>query len=257
MLLDAWDQVAGFGIETIKNLQTHVGLGASDDGNDAQSQGNVETWFPPSHLVSAIKKMAGGRDELAKSRSPSAVKESVMSSRKMLAVKEEHGELAKVRTARQVELAAVVEQLGAVNGHASSRRGGDLLGAANDAQQIRHLKKRLGAIRKAIEKAEPRWAYLQEKVEGYTETESGLLPSKPKTESFKFRKSWVPAHGSFISRTPSTHSSFSRCQTGETSGTESSPVPTTSPVRAAVISPGASRSSSATVKKSSEVLRWS
>ena len=34
MLVDAWNQVAGWGIETIKNIQTHVGLGDEDGSND-------------------------------------------------------------------------------------------------------------------------------------------------------------------------------------------------------------------------------
>eukprot|EP00290_Baffinella_frigidus_P056459 CAMPEP_0180372332 /NCGR_PEP_ID=MMETSP0989-20121125/20443_1 /TAXON_ID=697907 /ORGANISM="non described non described, Strain CCMP2293" /LENGTH=223 /DNA_ID=CAMNT_0022368709 /DNA_START=116 /DNA_END=784 /DNA_ORIENTATION=+ len=34
MLLETWNQVAGWGIETIKNIQTHVGLGDEDGSND-------------------------------------------------------------------------------------------------------------------------------------------------------------------------------------------------------------------------------
>ena len=34
MLADAWNQVAGWGIEAIKNIQTHVGLGDEDGSND-------------------------------------------------------------------------------------------------------------------------------------------------------------------------------------------------------------------------------
>ena len=34
MLVETWNQVAGWGIETIKNIKTHVGLGDEDGPND-------------------------------------------------------------------------------------------------------------------------------------------------------------------------------------------------------------------------------
>ncbi|KAJ1496444.1 hypothetical protein T484DRAFT_1759761 [Baffinella frigidus] len=155
MLSDAWDKVAGWGLETIQNCTC-----STRDNKDAQPQGNAENW-----LVRAKVEVDGKKTQ-----------------QKMLALKEERDELAKARKTRQLEVASVGEQLSAARASGVAIRGGDELSAADHAAEMQRLQQRLGEIRTATEKDEPRFTYLQ-----------GKLKNSANTQPCRFRNSAQPA----------------------------------------------------------------
>ena len=57
MLVDAWNQVAGWGIEAIKNIQTQVGLGDEDGSNDEC----VPTLLPAVECVQTLLPAVAGQ----------------------------------------------------------------------------------------------------------------------------------------------------------------------------------------------------
>jgi len=88
MLVETWNQVAGWGIEAIKNIQTQVGLTEEDVSNDE---------FVPAPLPTVAKCGISSLSEAERKEAPKA-------SSQHAALKAEHDALSKTRKAFHVQV---------------------------------------------------------------------------------------------------------------------------------------------------------
>ncbi|KAJ1483795.1 hypothetical protein T484DRAFT_1949143 [Baffinella frigidus] len=163
MLLETWNQVAGWGIETIKNIQTHVGLGDEDGSNDECVPAPLPT-VAPAPLPTVARHSIETEHKEAATAASVRVDKGGISSHELAALKAEHDVLAKARRAFRVQF----EKLRGDLVVARAKRGKVVisLGAENDENEpvIAAIMAKLHNLNLRNEEQGERLAFLEDKI---------------------------------------------------------------------------------------------
>ncbi|KAJ1472132.1 hypothetical protein T484DRAFT_1976131 [Baffinella frigidus] len=190
-----------WGLETIKNIQTHVGLAAADDGanedrveaphpsngavdlfhREADVHINTESFSPPpgSTVAEWGEAHIGLAEQPGKGeRNVGLVVEDVKKhdemSKIMTVLKAEREDLTKTRKTNQANITKLGKDLVAARAH----------GHENDSAYVKALKARLYDLRLSAQRQEQRWTYLEDTIvepKGYIHLKTEFK------ESFRFR----------------------------------------------------------------------
>jgi len=140
MLGETWNQVAEWGIETIKNIQTNVGLADED---------RVLLASLPTYASKGGRRVSFLVEEVEDSAqiAPKAKQDKGVTSAQVSILKAQGEELTKSRKTDQAKIAKVGEKLAAARAH----------GLANDSPRVKALKARLHDLRECAKEHEESW----------------------------------------------------------------------------------------------------
>jgi len=217
MLGETWNQVAEWGVETIKNIQTHVGL-ADEDRDKAPNASKGRR---------SVRLMVGEVEGSTQIAPIKARQDTGVTSAQVAVLKAQRDELTKSRRANQAKIAKLSAELAAAHVH----------GHENDSTRVKALKARLHDLRNSAD--EQTWngvdGMLEEVMAAIVYTVSSTI-RKPAPESQRSDKGDMQSPRRPSASTRPTGSFKGRRSTGETNFKGSS----SSPNRAASTSPLAS-----------------
>ena len=166
MLVDAWNQVADWGIEAIKNIQTQVGLGDEDGSNDEC----VPTLLPAVECVQTLLPAVAGQPSKPEHKEAAAAASVRVSKGALAALMTERDVLTKAREAFRVQFEKLRDELvvaRAAKGKLAISTRRDSLGAEEYENEpvVKKIMQQLHNLNIHKEAQEHRLALLEDQIE--------------------------------------------------------------------------------------------